>query len=73
MASTLRHDLEQLTQAERFAVLDAEFDRDPSQFMGPDKDPDEERFALYDAEWDRGQPARDAEYAEWERAQVQKS
>ena len=62
---------QKLTQAQIFALLDAEFDRDPSQFMGPGKDPDEERFALYDAEWDRGQPARDAEYAEWERAQSQ--
>ena len=51
---------QKLTQAQIFALLDAEFDRNPSQFLGPDKDPDKEYFA-----------ARDAEYAEWEGAQSQ--
>jgi hypothetical protein len=35
--------------------MDAEFDRDPSQFLGPYKDPNEELYALYDAEWERAQ------------------
>ena len=54
MANTL-HPGAKLTQAQVFALLDAEFDRDPSQFLGPYKDPNEELYALYDAEWERVQ------------------
>jgi hypothetical protein len=54
MANTLRPGAK-LTQAQVFAYMDAEFDRDPSQFLGPYKDPNEELYALYDAEWERAQ------------------
>ena len=42
---------QKLTQAQIFALLDAEFDRNPSQFLGPYKDPDKEYFAALDAEY----------------------
>ena len=61
MASTVRPGTK-LTQAQVFALLDAEFDRDPSQFLGPYKDPNEERYALYDAEWESAQ----AQYQQWD-------
>jgi hypothetical protein len=43
----------ELTSAQIFALLDAEYDRDPSQFCGPFKEPEGEYFALLDAEYER--------------------
>ena len=61
MANTLQPGAK-LTQAQVFALLDAEYDRDPSQFHGSDKDPNEELYAFYDAEWERAQ----ALYQQWD-------